>query len=94
MEIDPRDPSIEQLEADLQASRFQKWEVEVFLEKRHKAKIEKLNQVEGRRAIAWAALKELILFVFAYLGFAGLLAFIGLGLLVGAWPPLEVVSLP
>ncbi|MEM8616618.1 MAG: hypothetical protein AAGF20_06750 [Pseudomonadota bacterium] len=92
MQTEPRDQSIEQIEADLRESRFTKWDVETFLENRHKAKIERLQKPKGRWALYWEVFRDLAVFVLAYFGFAVLMAMLGGWLLTGAWPSLLVVS--
>ena len=53
------DPEIESLEAELQRSRFEKWDVETFLVERHQAKIEALQKPTGKLKSAWLVFREI-----------------------------------
>lgn len=79
------DHEIEQLEAELRESRVKMWDVEKLLADRHRAKIEALEQPKTNVRRAWQALCELGVYVFAYIGFAGVFVLFALWLLKG--PP-------
>lgn len=62
------DPEIESLEAELQRSRFEKWDVETFLVERHQAKIEALQKPTGKLKSAWLVFREFTDPVAMYVG--------------------------
>lgn len=90
------DPSIEKLEADIQASRFQQWDVEAFLIRRHQAKIDALTEQNSKAAPIWQITKELGIHLLALIGFVAVTSSIGLWLLTGDFIPSfdPVVSAP
>jgi hypothetical protein len=79
------DPEIEQLEADLHRSRFEKWDVETFLADRHRAKADALTNPKSPRVGVWRLFRELTDPVFVYVGWVALLNLWALWML-GALP--------
>jgi hypothetical protein len=53
------DPEIERLEDDLRRSRFEPWDVEAFLAKRQRAKLEALEAPRSTPARAWQVFREI-----------------------------------
>ncbi|MXO67794.1 hypothetical protein GRI72_02965 [Altererythrobacter marinus] len=82
------DPTIERIEAELRQSRFEPWDVELFLAKRHQAKIDALTRSDeaspwDRR---WTVAKELSVLAFAFIGYLTVMAMAGVWLLTGQLP--------
>lgn len=71
------DPEIERLEAELEQSRFAKWDVETLLADRHRAKIDALTRPESKRVRLWRVVADLASIVFVYVGQITLLALLG-----------------
>lgn len=77
------DPEIEQLEADLSRSRFERWDVEAFFAERHQAKIDALTSADDRVGVWLQVAKELAFGVCAFVGFITIQALLGWLLLSG-----------
>lgn len=82
-----RDYEMEQLEAELEASRFGKWDVETLLADRHRAKIEALTNKESRWIPVFQAFKELGQFILMWVGAMAIAAMIGHWILTGQFLP-------
>lgn len=72
-----RDYEMEQLEAELEASRFGKWDVETLLADRHRAKIEALTRPQPRWQQHWQIAKEISQLLLTYIGSLTVLAAFG-----------------
>lgn len=77
------DTSIEKLEAELQASRFQQWDVDAFLIRRHQAKIDALTEQNSKAAPIWQITKEIGIHLLAAVGCVAILSGLGAWLLTG-----------
>ena len=80
------DPVIEQIEAELKDSRFQRWDVEAFLANRHQAKIEALRASENKWARRWQAVQDIFWAIMGFIGVVTTHVVLGLWLLTGEFP--------
>ena len=81
-----RDPDIEQLEAELRDSRFEPWDVETFLAKRHQAKIDALTATEDKWQQRGQVFREAMTGIAAFVGYVTIAASAGFWLLNGYFP--------
>lgn len=80
------DPAIEQLEADLRKSQFEKWDVETFLAEHHQAKAKALLRPKNKWAGRWVAAKEVSDLFFIFAGRVATASALGYWILLGGPP--------